>query len=69
MLKTINPHRGNEFSLHAYVTEWLDGIRFYFPFLTATGERGTNENTNGLLGEYIPKKADINGYTVDELIC
>ena len=31
------------------------------------GPRGTNENTNGLLREYIPKKADINSYTDEEV--
>ena len=66
-LKGITPDRGKEFSLHTYVTNQLDGIQFYFPAPHAPWARGTNENTNGLLREYIPKKADINSYTDEEV--
>jgi IS30 family transposase len=66
-LKAITPDRGKEFAQHAFVTEKLDGIQFYFPAPHAPWARGTNENTNGLLREYIPKKADINSYTDEEV--
>jgi len=66
-LKAITPDRGKEFASHAYVTNQLDGIQFYFPAPHAPWSRGTNENTNGLLREYIPKKADINSYTDEEV--
>ncbi|KRM81746.1 hypothetical protein FD21_GL000585 [Liquorilactobacillus vini DSM 20605] len=50
-LKTIKPDRGKEFSKHVQVTDLLD-IPFYFPDPHALWQRGSNENTNGLLHEY-----------------
>jgi transposase, IS30 family len=57
--KTITPDRGKEFSKHSSVTKALNGLRFYFPDPHAPWQRGTNENTNGLLREYLPKSFDI----------
>ena len=57
--KTITPDRGKEFSRHASVTKALGGIQFYFSDPHAPWQRGTNENTNGLLREYLPKSFDI----------
>ena len=53
--KSITPDRGKEFSKHREVTEQLDSIPFYFADPHAPWQRGTNENTNGLLREYFPK--------------
>ena len=58
-LETITPDRGKEFSSHADVTKALDEVQFYFPKPYHSWERGTNENTNGLLREYFPKSRDI----------
>lgn len=57
--KTITPDRGKEFSTHSDVTKALNGLPFYFPDPHAPWQRGTNENTNGLLREYLPKSFDI----------
>lgn len=57
--KTITPDRGKEFAAHASVTKELDEIPFYFPDPHAPWQRGTNENTNGLLREYLPKSFDM----------
>ncbi len=54
---TITPDRGVEFSHHPQVTAAL-GAEFYFPPPHHPWERGTNENTNGLLREYFPKSTD-----------
>ncbi|WP_369281983.1 IS30 family transposase [Oscillibacter sp. GMB15532] len=57
--RTITPDRGKEFSKHSCVTKALNGVQFYFPAPHAPWQRGTNENTNGLLREYLPKSFDI----------
>lgn len=57
--RTITPDRGKEFSKHSSVTKALNGVQFYFPDPHAPWQRGTNENTNGLLREYLPKSFDI----------
>ena len=63
MLKTITSDRGKEFSRHAEITEELNDTQFYFPQPHAPWLRGTNENTNGLFREYLPKGADICNFT------
>lgn len=57
--RSITPDRGTEFAKHSLVTKALDGIQFYFPEPHAPWQRGTNENTNGLLREYLPKSFDM----------
>jgi IS30 family transposase len=57
--RSITPDRGKEFSKHSSVTAALNGVQFYFPDPHAPWQRGTNENTNGLLREYLPKSFDI----------
>ena len=58
-VKSITPDRGKEFAKHAEVTAALDQVKFYFPAPHQPWQRGTNENTNGLLREYFPKGKDI----------
>ena len=57
-LLSITPDRGKEFSNHEELTKSL-GVEFYFPLPHHPWDRGTNENTNGLLREYFPKGEDI----------
>lgn len=59
-LHSITPDRGKEFSNHAAVTAALD-VEFYFALPRHPWQRGTNENTNGLLREYFPKSQDFSG--------
>lgn len=51
---TITADNGTEF--HDYPTiECATGVTFYFATPHHSWERGTNENTNGLIRQYIPK--------------
>ena len=58
-LHTITPDRGKEFQRHAQITERLHGVPFYFALPHNPWQRGTNENTNGLLREFFPKGYDL----------
>ena len=62
---SVTPDRGKEFSYHEQVTEAMKGMPFYFPKPHAPWERGTNENTNGLIREYSPKSYDMNNFDDD----
>lgn len=57
--ETITPDRGKEFAQHAKITSVLGNVPFYFPAPHHPWQRGTNENTNGLLYEYFLKNTDI----------
>jgi IS30 family transposase len=51
---TITCDNGKEFAAHEEVAEALNAT-IYFAHPYASWERGTNENTNGLIRQYIPK--------------
>lgn len=53
-LGSVTLDRGKEFAAHAQVTADI-GVEFYFALPHHPWQRGTNENTNGLLREYFPK--------------
>ena len=53
-LQTITADNGKEFSLHEQIADEL-GIEFYFADPYSAWQRGTNENTNGLIRQYIRK--------------
>ena len=54
---TLTSDHGKEFADHKLIAETLQ-LEFYFAHPYAAWERGTNENTNGLLRQYFPKKCD-----------
>ncbi len=61
-LKTITADNGKEFSLHEYAAQELD-VDWYFADPYSAWQRGTNENTNGLIRQYVRKGSDLNDYT------
>ena len=65
-LLLLTPDRGKEFACHEEITQET-GIEFYFPRPHSPWDRGTNENTNGLLREYIPKSTDIDALSEEEI--
>ena len=56
---TITPDRGPEFGRHEQVTKAIGGTQFYFALPHHPWQRGSNENTNGLLREYFPKSTNL----------
>lgn len=54
---TLTSDHGKEFADHELIADTLQ-LKFYFAHPYAAWERGTNENTNGLLRQYFPKKSD-----------
>ncbi|MEC9295890.1 MAG: IS30 family transposase [Pseudomonadota bacterium] len=52
--KTLTLDNGSEFAGHEHVANEL-GLAAYFCDPYCSGQRGTNENTNGLLRQYYPK--------------
>lgn len=65
--KTITLDNGVEFSDFERL-ERKSGMRIYFAYPYHAWERGTNENTNGLLRQYFPKSLDFNLITPKELV-
>jgi len=60
--KTITADNGTEF--HSYKKiERATRVKFYFATPYHSWERGTNENTNGLVRQYLPKRKSMAGMT------
>jgi len=64
--KTLPYDRGKEMAEHERLAQRL-AIRIFFADPHSPWQRGTNENTNGLLRQYLPKGTDLSGYTQREL--
>jgi IS30 family transposase len=57
-VRTITVDNGTEFHEYAKL-ERSTGTRFYFATPHHAWERGTNENTNGLIRQYLPKRQSL----------
>jgi IS30 family transposase len=64
--KTITADNGTEFHSYKRIEE-ATGVPFYFATPHHSWERGTNENTNGLIRQYLPKRTSMAHITQADL--
>lgn len=55
---SLTVDNGKEFTFHEKIAE-KTGLLIFFAHPYSSYERGTNENTNGLIRQYFPKKTDL----------
>lgn len=63
---TLTSDNGKEFGEHEVIARQLN-TGFYFAHPNAAWERGLNENINGLIRQYFPKKMDFSSITTKQL--
>lgn len=66
MVLTVTVDNGKEFAAHEKISEAL-GADVFFAHPYSSWERGTNENTNGLIRQYFPKNRSLRNLNPKEL--
>lgn len=67
IIKTMTSDNGGEFAEHASISKTY-GFDWYFCHPFCSGERGLNENTNGLIRDFLPKGTDFNLISDEEIL-
>lgn len=65
-VKTITSDNGKEFADHQIIAQTLE-TDYYFAHPYHSWERGSNENYNGLLRQYVPKKERLDIFTEENI--
>ena len=65
--KSMTYDNGIEMARHEKITE-KTGMKIYFAHPYSSWERGTNENTNGLIRRYLPKGTNFNEIDIKQLL-
>ena len=64
---SFTPDHGKEFSMHRELSKKLN-CKVYFADPSSPWQRGTNENTNGLIRQFFPKRTSFADVTQDDVL-
>lgn len=67
VIRTMTSDNGGEFAEHAALSAAYN-FDWYFCHPFCSGERGLNENTNGLIRDFLPKGTDFNLISNEEIL-
>ena len=67
VIKTMTSDNGGEFAEHVAISKAYN-FDWYFCHPFCSGERGLNENTNGLIRDFLPKGTDFNLISDEEIL-